>query len=49
MERICLRRSDQRYIVVFRSRILIITRNYEIALKYENFAKNASRILGDIK
>ncbi len=41
METLCLRNADKRYIVSFRNRILILTYDYNIAMKYMNFVKFA--------
>ena len=47
METLCLRNADKRYIVSFRNRILILTYDYNIAIKYMNFVKFAKKVLGD--
>jgi hypothetical protein len=49
METLCLRNADKRYIVSFRSRILILTHDYNVAIRYKNFVESAKRILGDKK
>ena len=49
METLCLRNEEKRYIVSFRNRILILTHDYRVALRYKNFVENAKRVLGDIK
>jgi hypothetical protein len=49
METLCLRNEGKRYIVSFRSRILILTHDYSVAEKYMNFVKFAKRVLGDKK
>ena len=49
METLCLRNADKRYIVSFRNRILILTYDYHVAVKYMNFVKYANKILGDKK
>ena len=49
METLCLRNADKRYIVSFRNRILILTHDYNIALKYKNFIETAYQVLGDIR
>jgi hypothetical protein len=49
METLCLRNAEKRYIVSFRGLILILTHDYRVAIKYENFVENAKRVLGDIK
>jgi uncharacterized protein YfbU (UPF0304 family) len=47
METLCLRNADKRYIVSFRNRILILTYDYNTAMKYMNFVKFAKNVLGD--
>ena len=47
METLCLRNEEKRYIVSFRNRILILTYDYNIAIKYMNFVKFAKNVLGD--
>jgi hypothetical protein len=49
METLCLRNEGKRYIVSFRSRILILTHDYNVAIRYKNFVESAKRILGDKK
>lgn len=49
METLCLRNVEKRYIVSFRNRILILTYDYNVAIKYMNFVKFAKKVLGDIK
>ncbi len=46
METLCLRNAEKRYIVSFRNRILILTYDYHVAVKYMNFVKQANRVLG---
>ena len=48
METLCLRNAEKRYIVSFRNRILILTYDYHVAVKYMNFVKQAKNVLGDI-
>jgi hypothetical protein len=47
METLCLRNAEKRYIVSFRNRVLILTYNYNVAIKYMNFVKQANKVLGD--
>lgn len=47
METLCLRNAKTRYIVSFRNRILILTHDYHVAIKYTNFVKQANKVLGD--
>jgi len=49
METLCLRNESKRYIVIFRNRILILTHDYYVAMKYMNFVKIAKKVLGDKK
>jgi hypothetical protein len=47
METLCLRNAEKRYIVSFRNRVLILTYDYNVAIKYMNFVKQANKVLGD--
>jgi len=47
METLCLRNAQKRYIVSFRNRILILTYDYNVAVRYMNFVKIAKRVIGD--
>ena len=49
METLCLRNAEKRFIVTFRNRILVLTYDYKVALRYERFVKHAKRVLGDKK
>jgi hypothetical protein len=47
METLCLRNASKRYIVSFRNRVLILTHDYNVAIKYMNFVNFAKNVLGD--
>jgi len=47
METLCLRNEPKRYIVIFRNRILILTQDHMVAMKYMEFVKIAKNILGE--
>jgi hypothetical protein len=49
METLCLRNAEKRYIVSFRNRILILTYDYNVAVRYMNFVKFAKKVIGDRK